>query len=330
MLAGAGACWVPRAYCGHAGHEAVMTVNGPVHPGDLQFTLSHEHIMVDFIGAEKVSRDRYNTEEVFNTALPILQDVKKKGCLTFIDCTPAYLGRDVQLLHRLSKATGLHIITNTGCYGAAREKYLPGYIYTETAEQIASRWIIESSGIDGTEIRPGFIKTGVDKAPLTAAQRKVIDAAAITHLATGLTIGVHTGNGDAAKEQLEILRSRGVSPSARIWIHAQNEGNNRYHIDAARQGSWISFDGVNPESKEAHIAYLKALKTEKLLDHVLVSQDSGWYHVGEPRGGDYKNYNYILTDFIPALRQQGFTKGEINTLFIRNPGQAFTLSKRLK
>ena len=126
LLAGAGACWVPRAYCGHAGHEAVMTVNGPVHPGDLQFTLSHEHIMVDFIGAEKVSRDRYNTEEVFNTALPILQDVKKKGCLTFIDCTPAYLGRDVQLLHRLSKATGLHIITNTGCYGAAREKYLPG------------------------------------------------------------------------------------------------------------------------------------------------------------------------------------------------------------
>lgn len=328
LLSGAYASLVPTILRANAGQEAVMTVNGPVRPGDLKFTLSHEHILVDFVGAEKVSRDRYRAEEVVNAALPILQDLKKKGCMTFIDCTPAYLGRDVQLLHKLSKSTGLHIITNTGYYGAAGEKYLPKHVYSETAEQIAFRWISESAGIDGTGIRPGFIKTGVDKAPLTAAQRKIIEAAAITHLATGLTIGVHTGNGEAAKEQLEILKSRGVSPAARIWIHAQNEENKQYHSDAARQGSWISFDGVNPESRATHIGYLKAMKTEKLLDHVLVSQDSGWYHVGESNGGDYKDYNYILSDFIPALRQQGFTEEEVNTLFITNPAKAFTVGVR--
>jgi len=328
LLAGAGTGLLSHALRGQAGLETVMTVNGPVRPGDLKFTLSHEHILVDFIGADKVSRDRYRTDEVFNAAMPILQDLKKKGCMTFIDCTPAYLGRDVQLLQQLSKATGLHIITNTGYYGAVGEKYLPSHVHSETAGQIASHWINESKGIDGTGVRPGFIKTGVDKAPLSAAQRKIIEAAAITHLATGLAIGVHTGNGEAAKEQLEILKSRGVSPAARIWIHAQNEENKQYHIDAARLGSWVSFDGVNPEGMEAHIGYLKAMKTEKLLHHVLVSQDSGWYHVGEPHGGDFKNYNYILTDFIPALRQQGFTDGEINTLFTGNPAKAFSIGVR--
>jgi phosphotriesterase-related protein len=102
----------------------------------------------------------------------------------------------------------------------------------------------------------------------------------------------------------------------------------RYHTESARQGSWVSFDGVNPKSKETHIGYLKAMKTEKLLHFVLVSQDSGWYHVGEPGGGDYKNYNYILTDFIPALRHQGFTGEEIDTLFIHNPAKAFTIGVR--
>lgn len=328
LIASAGASLHPGVLLGNNRDGMVITVNGPVPPEDLKFALSHEHILVDFAGAEKVSRDRYRAEEVFNAALPILRDLKTKGCMTLMDCTPAYLGRDVQLLLRLSRATGLHIITNTGYYGAAQEKYLPKHVYSETAEQIASRWISESEDIEGTGIRPGFIKTGVDKAPLSAAQRKIIEAAAITHLATGLTIGVHTGNGEAAKEQLEILKSKGVSPAARIWIHAQNERDSQYHREAARQGGWISFDGVNPESREAHISYLKAMKTEKLLDHVLVSQDSGWYHVGEPNGGDYKNYNYILTDFIPALRQQGFTNEEVNTLFVRNPGKAFTIGVR--
>ena len=119
-----------------------------------------------------------------------------------------------------------------------------------------------------------------------------------------------------------------MSPEARIWIHAQNEQNIQYHSEAARQGSWVSFDGINSESMEKHIGFLKAMKTKELLDHVLVSQDSGWYHVGEPGGGDYKNYNYILTHFIPALRQQRFTEEEINTLFIRNPAKAFTISVR--
>ena len=50
--------------------QIVMTVNGPIDPGKMEFTLTHEHILADFIGAEKYSRDRYNADEVFNTALP--------------------------------------------------------------------------------------------------------------------------------------------------------------------------------------------------------------------------------------------------------------------
>ncbi|HKZ38876.1 MAG TPA: hypothetical protein VJ184_14540, partial [Chryseolinea sp.] len=193
-LATIGACLITIGGKGADEEEVIMTVTGSIHPSELKFTLSHEHILVDFIGADKVSKDRYQVEEVFNTALPFLQDVKAKGCNTFVDCTPAYLGRDAQLLQRLAKAAGLNIITNTGYYGARNGKFLPQHVHTETAGQIASRWVKEwKNGIDGTEVKPGFIKSGVDNAPLTPVQQKIIDAAALTHLATGLTIGVHTG-----------------------------------------------------------------------------------------------------------------------------------------
>ncbi|MDB5121603.1 MAG: phosphotriesterase [Sphingobacteriales bacterium] len=324
-----GSFLIPKIGSGNPKEGMIMTVNGPLKPSDIHFTLTHEHVLADFIGAEKYSKDRYKAEEVFNTALPFLQDVKKLGCSTFVDCSPAYLGRDVLLLKRLSTASGLNMITNTGYYGAVGEKFLPKHAYSETAQQIAARWIAEwKFGIEGTGIKPGFIKTSVDKAPLTTTQRKIIDAAALTHLATGLTVAIHTGNGEAALEHLEILKARGVSPSARIWVHAQSETDTTYHINAAKAESWVSFDGVNPDTIKKNMDYLQILKNANLLDSVLVSQDSGWYNVGEPKGGNYKNYNCIFNDFIPAMKQNGFTQKEIDSIFINNAAKALTIKIR--
>jgi len=190
----------------------VMTVNGPINPQQMGFTLTHEHVMADFIGAEKYSKSRYNAGEVFETALPFIKDVKAKGVDTFIDCTPAYLGRDPTILKRLSDATGINMLTTTGYYGAVNEKFVPKHAYDESAQQLANRWINEwDQGIEGTSIKPGLIKTSTDKGPLTPMQRKLIQAAGIAHLSTGLTIAVHSGNGDAAFEQLEILKEQGES-----------------------------------------------------------------------------------------------------------------------
>jgi len=71
-----------------------MTVKGEISAKQMGKTLPHEHVLVDFIGADSVSRDRYDQEEVIKVVLPYLKEVKELGCQTFIECTPAYLGRD--------------------------------------------------------------------------------------------------------------------------------------------------------------------------------------------------------------------------------------------
>ena len=327
FLVGAGAFMLPRFITEEK--EMIMAVNGPIDPQKMGFTLTHEHVMADFIGAEKFSKSRYNSDEVFETSLPFIKDIKAKGVDTFIDCTPAYLGRDAAILKRLSDATGINMLTTTGYYGAVNEKFVPKHAYGESAQQLADRWTNEwNKGIEDTSIKPGLIKTSTDKGPLTPMQRKLIQAAAITHLSTGLTIAVHSGNGDAAFEQLEILKEQGVSPSARIWVHAQNETNKEMHIRAGKLKTWVSFDGVNPDTLQTNLDHLKTMKEHNLLEQVLVSQDSGWYNVGDPKGGNFKPYTCVITQFIPLLHENGFTQNEIDLIFKKNPAKAFAIRVR--
>jgi len=302
----------------------IETVRGPLDPARLGPVLSHEHILVDFIGAEKASRDRYDPDEVVRVVLPHLRALKERGCGTIVDCTPAYLGRDPELLARLSKSSGLHILTNTGYYGAMNDKFLPRHAFQETADQLCARWVKEHrGGIEGSGIRPGFIKIGVDSGPLSAVDRKLVVAAARCHLKTGLTICVHTGKG-ASLEIIETLKAERVSPSAYVWVHAQNEKDRSVHLKAAREGAWLEFDGLSPTSLDGHVRAALDLIQKGHIEHLLFSHDAGWYSVGEERGGSFRGYTFLFESFLPALRRRGITDSQIETLVVKNPARAFS------
>ena len=48
----------PRSLVAEADEPRVITVLGPIPAGTMGTTLSHEHVLVDFIGADKVDRGR--------------------------------------------------------------------------------------------------------------------------------------------------------------------------------------------------------------------------------------------------------------------------------
>lgn len=304
----------------------VFTVRGPVGPEELGVTLMHEHVLVDFVGADKVSRERYDPDAAFEVALPRLRALEETGCRTLVECTPAYLGRDAALLARLSEASGLHLVTNTGYYGAAEDKFVPALAHAETADQLAGRWTAEfREGIDGTGVRPGFLKIGVDKGRLSPIDRKLIVAAARCHRKTGLRIGVHTGDGAAALDILETLKAEGVPPEAYVWIHAQSEKDRAFHLRAAAAGAWVEFDGVGPEALDGHVEAVTDMIGRGHLSRLLVSQDAGWYHVGEPGGGRYRGYTFLFEAFLPALRAKGVTEVQVRTLVVENPARALSV-----
>lgn len=265
--------------------------------------LVHEHVLVDFVGADAIVPGRYDADEVFRLALPKLQEIRALGCRRLLDCTPNYLGRDPKLLKRLARAADLDIWTNTGLYGAREFIYLPAYAKTETAEQLARRWIAEwRNGVDGERVR--FIKIGVNRGPLHPLDRKLVSAAILTSKATGLTMAVHTGDGRAALDQLEMLQASGLATHKWVWVHAQNEKDLTVHERVARAGGWVEFDGINRAGAEWHRQAVEYMASRGLLRRVLLSQDSGWYRVGEPGGGKFDGYAYIFNEFLPRLDKE--------------------------
>lgn len=306
----------------------IMTVTGKVKAQMMGFTLPHEHVMVDFIGADKVDESRYDREEVYRVTLPFLIQAFDLGCRTLVECTPDYIGRDPLLLKRLSQDSGLKILTNTGLYGAADDKYIPAFAFKASAENLADMWTAEwEKGIGSTGIKPGFIKIGMDPVP-SEIDMRLIEAAGLTHLRTGLSIASHTVTGKAAKSQIEKLISMGVHPSAFIWVHAHAEPDASFHKWAPGQGAWIEYDGLSPQSIDQHLKLVRIMQKEGLLHRVMLSHDAGWYNVGEPGGGVFRPFDTLFIEFIPALQKIGFTDHDIMQMTRINPQKAFSIRIR--
>lgn len=307
----------------------IMTVRGPIPAKELGPTLPHEHIFLDFAGADLVSKDRYDSDVIFEATLPQLQLLKDCGGQSLAECTPAYIGRDAALLKRLAEASDLHILTNTGYYGAGKNKYLPKHAFRESAGELAGRWLTEwRDGIEGSEVFPGFIKIGVDSGRLSDLHRTLVRAAARTHMASGLTIAAHTGDGAAALDEIATLKEEGVAGQAFIWVHAQSEKDNDLHFRAAEQGAWVEFDHVSTKDLAKHVVLVQEMKSRGFLKQVLVSHDAGWYEVGKPNGGTFRPYDTLFKEFLPALKEAGFSDDDIEQLLVINPREAFTIRVR--
>lgn len=309
--------------------SVVMTVTGPIEPESMGWTLSHEHVMVDFAALDVVGPDRYERDVVVRTVRPHLEALAEEGGETLVDCTPAYLGRDPLVLRRLAEATGLQILTNTGYYGARGDEHVPEHAYTDSVDALAARWVREwEEGIGRTNVRPGFIKIGVDDGSLSNIDRKLVRAACRAHRKTGLTIAAHTGPARPAREQLEVIAEERVSPRAWIWVHAQAENDETHHLEIAERGGWVSLDGYEQEETDRYVRVVTLLKKHGLLDRLLLSHDNGWYSVGEAEGGSFAPYTPIFRELVPALREAGISEETVRGLLVDNPARAFAIRRR--
>jgi phosphotriesterase-related protein len=69
---------------------------------------------------------------------------------------------------------------------------------------------------------------------------------------------------------------------------------------------------------------VRHMQAAALLDRVLVSQDAGWYRVGEPGGGQFRGFETLFLVFVPALLAAGLTKDDVRTLLVDNPRRALS------
>jgi phosphotriesterase-related protein len=261
--------------------------------------------------------------------LPLLQELKGRGVTGFIDCTPAYIGRDPRVLKHLAQETGLHIVTNTGFYGGADDKFVPKHASSATEDHLAELWLREwKHGIEDTGVKPGFMKIGVDEIrggslTLSPIDEKLVRAAARVSKQTGLAVTCHTGGGQAGLAATKVFIGEKADPARFIVAHSDGHGFALNQM-VADLGAWVSFDGIGRQTLESSLGLVRAM-WGKYGDQLLVSHDSGWYWVGEKNGGEIHDYNYISDVFLPALRRDKNGEEVIRKLTRENPRRAFEI-----
>ncbi|GKX66478.1 phosphotriesterase family protein [Inconstantimicrobium mannanitabidum] len=301
----------------------INSVLGKIHEKDLGITLMHEHIAWDSDGAKSINE--YSLEDVIDTILPYLLDLKKSGCNTFVDATTLGSGRDLKILVECSKKSGLNILTNVGAWdGSDHEcKFIPNSIKGKSIDEISEIWTQQYiNGIEGTDIKPAYIKIALgDTGEITEFQEKILRAAARTSIKTSLPIQCHTIPAKSAVEAVSIIEEEKLQLNKFIWVHADVEKNTEIILKLAEKGIWMEFDFIGREKEFSwQIEALKYATKNNLLDRLLLSQDAGTFYFGKKNDkSTIIPYNRIFKEFIPQCIANGISKEIFQKLLVENP-----------
>ena len=354
----------------------VQTVTGPVAPEELGVTMPHEHLLLlnpSFVepleaserhrAHEPVSERniewvrQYWTSNVDNLQLYDEETAREEaawyyrsGGDTLIDPTTRYIARDPRALVRISRGSGVRIVTGTGFYVAETH---PPDMGSRSEEDLAAEMIGElTEGIDYTGVRAGFVGEIGCFWPLRDGERKALRGAALASIETGAAVMVHPGrHPDAPPEIVSILTEVGMPTDKIIMAHMDRT---ILEADAvlrfAESGCYLEYDmfgletsmyptvaqktpaGIVPSRPPGLSVISDAQRLERLellIEHgyaerLLVSMDICTKHRLHRYGGH--GYDHILENIVPWMRRRGTGEEVLQTLLVDNPRRVFPMN----
>jgi phosphotriesterase-related protein len=301
---------------------SLITTLGAKSADDLGMILPHEHVFVDLRKWHEPGYGEADSADVVALMKPEIDKIKSQGVTTLVECSAVGVGRRADIDRAVSEATNFPIVVPTGIY---REQWIPDWAREMDEAQLAEWMLGELRGeIEGSGVQAGWIKVGASDDGLTPTEIKILRATVRAARAVNAVIGSHTIRGRVAKDQLAIVEDAGYTAERFIWIHTQAEPDFELHLEAARRGAWIEYDGIgNPSDDDLYIERIQRILEAGLGKRLLLSHDRGWYDPAMPGGGTPKPYTYLCESFIPKLRTAGIDDVIIRQLTVVNPYNAF-------
>ncbi|WP_196208040.1 phosphotriesterase-related protein [Citrobacter sp. Res13-Sevr-PEB04-36] len=284
------------------------------------YTYVHEHLHIDLSGFKNNIDCRLDQ---YALICQEMKDLRALGVRNIIEMTNRYMGRNPQFMLDMMRETGMNVVACTGYY---QDAFFPEHVAARSVEQLAQEMVDEIViGIDGTELKAGIIaEIGSSEGVITPLEEKVFIAAARAHNETGRPISTHTSFSTMGLEQLDLLKMHGVDLSRVTVGHCDLKDNLDNILRMIDLGAYVQFDTIGKNSyypDEKRIGMLHALRDRKLLNHVMLSMDITRRSHLKANGGN--GYDYLLTTFIPQLRQSGFDQADVDTMLRDNPSQFF-------
>ncbi|MHA0517296.1 phosphotriesterase-related protein [Citrobacter portucalensis] len=284
------------------------------------YTWVHEHLHIDLSGFKNNLDCRLDQ---YDLICQEMKDLRALGVSNIIEMTNRYMGRNPQFMLDLMRETGINVVACTGYY---QDAFFPEHVAARSVEQLAQEMVDEIViGIDGTELKAGIIaEIGSSEGVITPLEERVFIAAARAHIETGRPISTHTSFSTMGVEQLVLLQAHGVDLSRVTVGHCDLKDNLDNILRMIDLGAYVQFDTIGKNNyypDEKRIGMLHELRNRGLLNRVMLSMDITRRSHLKANGGN--GYDYLLTTFIPQLRQSGFSQADVDTMLRDNPSQFF-------
>lgn len=314
--------------------QSITTVLGEIDVNQLGFCQCHEHLLIS-----KGQSFQFNQALFFDEVDKSTYEVKQymlAGGSTLIDAQPIGCNRMAMGLAQIAKETGVNLIASTGFH---KMIFYPKnhWIFSIEEDELTQIYIDEltlgmyvncdtSLNKEQCLHKAGIIKTALDVEGLSPQYVKLFKAAAIASLKTGVPIMIHIEQGTHVLELFEFLNSLGVQPSKLIFCHMDRACKDlSIHKEICKKGSYLEFDTIgrykyHDDSHE--ITLFKALLESGYEDQLLFSLDTTRTRLNA-YGGDI-GLAYILTTFIPLMKESGITESQVNKISNKNCSHALS------
>ncbi len=327
----------------------IRTVLGDISPDQLGVTDSHDHLIRS--GGIEVREHGDFLMDSVDAGIYEFQDWLNNGGKSMVCCDPIGCGRNVPKMLQIAehfKGKG-HILMVTGFHKGHFYCERTSFLAVCPVDKVVDMCVKEiEEGMDiysyagpvveRSKAKAGVVKCGTGYGVISAFERKGLEVAAKTSLATGCPIVVHTQLGTMAYEAAEYMMSFGVKPDRICLCHLNKNPDKYYYKKVLDLGVYISFDGPDRVKYYADSVLAENLKwlvdkDPKYANQILLAMDAGrcFYQAGYSKErGDKTGLGiaYLLNRFVPMLRDEvGVSQEYIDKFLIENPKNWLTFSK---
>ncbi len=342
----------------------VLTVLGPVDPGDLGLTITHEHLLIDLsvvfvepeteegrrlaeepVGLENVGWVRVNWSSnrdnlVQDDAALAAREAarfKAAGGGTIVDVTSIGIDRNPKALAEISRAAGVNVVMGAGYYvGPAH----PGDFSSRTLDSITEEIVRDVQvGVGDTGVRSGIIGEVGCSWPWTDNEKKSVAAAVAAQRETGAPLLIHPGRDQHALIEIaRFIEREGGDLGRTVMSHVDIRIYEREILrDLAATGIYIEYDTFGLESPfpphapdtympsdYQRIEQLVWLIDDGYLERVVLAHDNCTKHRLRELGGH--GFDHIPPTITGWMKRRGISQDQIDTMLIENPRRILTFA----
>jgi phosphotriesterase-related protein len=266
-----------------------------------------------------------------------MNELYARGVHSVVDLTVVGLGRYIPRIQRVAERTKLNIIVATGMYTYNDIPFYfhfrgPGTVF-EGPEPMVDMFVRDiREGVAGTGVKAGILKCATDQPGLTPGVERVLRAVAQAHRKTGVPISTHThARSKRGLEQQRVFREEGVDLTRVVIGHSGDTTEIEYLEEVIAAGSYLGMDRFGIDtilSFEDRVATVAALCKRGHAGKMVLSHDAACFNDWLPERDlpavlPRWNFLHIHNDVIPALRKQGVTDAQIETMLVENPRKIF-------